>query len=237
MTWMLLLTFWIGWPRFQLWAKRGQNGPQGPCCSWLGRGNQPLTGYFRRAPCRIRTDDPRFTRAVLWPTELKGRAPEYRAFRLLCHSQLSDRVPPAYPRFVALIGDEHLKECDQPRVGLEMFAEHRPNQDELDHPVQKEIDRAQQCDRQVETACQVEHAIRDEIVWIFREFMLGQKPCDGTDLRRSDDQWQDAADEFKHTSEPLRIRLTKNVRSSSVGRGSGLPSLWAVSGCGCSSFA
>lgn len=31
-------------------------------------------GGKRRAPCRIRTDDPRFTRAVLWPTELRRRA-------------------------------------------------------------------------------------------------------------------------------------------------------------------
>jgi hypothetical protein len=31
-----------------------------------------------RAPCRIRTDDPRFTRAVLWPTELRRRAPADR---------------------------------------------------------------------------------------------------------------------------------------------------------------
>jgi hypothetical protein len=27
----------------------------------------------KRAPCRIRTDDPRFTRAALWPAELRGR--------------------------------------------------------------------------------------------------------------------------------------------------------------------
>ena len=32
-------------------------------------------GGVRGAPCRIRTDDPRFTRAVLWPTELRRRAP------------------------------------------------------------------------------------------------------------------------------------------------------------------
>ena len=31
-----------------------------------------IVGSFVRAPCRIRTDDPRFTRAVLWPTELRG---------------------------------------------------------------------------------------------------------------------------------------------------------------------
>src|SRR3954454_1095844 len=61
------------WPRFQLWANRGQNGPSGPCGSRFARRNRPLTGHFRRAPCRIRTDDPRFTRAVLWPTELTGR--------------------------------------------------------------------------------------------------------------------------------------------------------------------
>ena len=39
----------------------------------FNRRNRALTSYFRRAPCRIRTDDPRFTRAVLWPTELRGR--------------------------------------------------------------------------------------------------------------------------------------------------------------------
>ena len=32
-----------------------------------------LTSYLSGAPCRIRTDDPRFTRAVLWPTELRGQ--------------------------------------------------------------------------------------------------------------------------------------------------------------------
>ena len=32
-----------------------------------------LTSNFSGAPCRIRTDDPRFTRAVLWPTELRGQ--------------------------------------------------------------------------------------------------------------------------------------------------------------------
>lgn len=36
------------------------------------KGSQ-IVGSFLRAPCRIRTDDPRFTRAVLWPTELRRR--------------------------------------------------------------------------------------------------------------------------------------------------------------------
>ncbi len=35
-------------------------------------GQKPqVSDAWRRAPCRVRTDDPRFTRAVLWPAELR----------------------------------------------------------------------------------------------------------------------------------------------------------------------
>jgi len=34
---------------------------------------KPLSHISMRAPYQIRTDDPRFTRAMLWPTELRGQ--------------------------------------------------------------------------------------------------------------------------------------------------------------------
>jgi hypothetical protein len=56
----------------------------------LRSGQSRRNGGVCGAPCRIRTDDPRFTRAVLWPTELRrhvcctGYRPRMRAcFRML----------------------------------------------------------------------------------------------------------------------------------------------------------
>ena len=42
----------------------------------LQSGQNRRNGGGGGAPCRIRTDDPRFTRAVLWPTELRRHAPK-----------------------------------------------------------------------------------------------------------------------------------------------------------------
>ena len=53
--------------------------PEGPARKGPARGSSaggpvPEGPAPRGAPCRIRTDDPRFTRAVLWPAELRGRS-------------------------------------------------------------------------------------------------------------------------------------------------------------------
>ena len=61
-----------------LWCVKVQMHALEPHCRTKTAG-QDLSG----ASCRIRTDDPRFTRAVLWPTELRrralmGRAPQRR---------------------------------------------------------------------------------------------------------------------------------------------------------------
>lgn len=58
-----------------MWAKCGQSALKSRLPK-VGLAEQSrIVGSFRGAPCRIRTDDPRFTRAVLWPTELRRRGP------------------------------------------------------------------------------------------------------------------------------------------------------------------
>lgn len=50
------------------------------------------------ASCRIRTDDPRFTRAVLWPTELRRHAPRLPDGSGTRRAAL-DKVSPRTPRW------------------------------------------------------------------------------------------------------------------------------------------
>ncbi len=55
--------------------------PRWPRTTGIGSGRADGAVTVNGASCRIRTDDPRFTRAVLWPTELRRRADQASARR------------------------------------------------------------------------------------------------------------------------------------------------------------
>ena len=64
---------------------------------------------FRRASCRIRTNDPEITNHVLWPTELKRRVGSY----------LHRAATTKYPCYVPILGDSE----GAGRTGLPIWAD------------------------------------------------------------------------------------------------------------------
>lgn len=121
-----------------------------------------------------------------------------------------------HDEFVALVADEGDQESDQPRIGPQVVAQHRSDEQDLHDAVREEVPGAEERQRDVELARIADEQIGDQVVRV-----LGKLPR----VTAATAVWIWPGVITRSTAPPMSsrtpsanftIKLTKNVRSSNL---------------------